>query len=196
MADQLSLQIDYSLRHFRASNFTKFSIQCFSIRCNVLPGPVLTLSVCRVPPAPDQNVAPQVKRSRVSSMTHHLTASQTLSPNDDARRGGVFSPSLSPWHSTLHPKSSTRNFQEVNLQELGRKGYPVWWPYQKLKKPFCDQDEEQDKRLMAFSAVAEGKKMNENKRDAKKGKVSQKKKEREIEMEYVQRRQHENRVTW
>lgn len=49
---------------------------------------------------------------------------------------------------------------------------------------------------MAFSAVAEGKKMNENKRDAKKGKVSQKKKEREREMEYVQRRQHENRVTW
>ena len=30
--------------------------------------------------------------------------------------------------------------------------------------------------MMAFSAVAEGKKMNENKRDAKKGKVSQKKK--------------------
>ena len=36
--------------------------------------------------------------------------------------------------------------------------------------------------------------MNENERDGKKGKVGQKK--NELEMEYVQRRQHEDRIVW
>lgn len=45
------------------------------------------------------------------------------------------------------------------------------------------RDEEQNNRVTTFSAAAEGKKMNENERDGKKGKVSRKK--NELEMEYV-----------